>query len=127
MIPLVEVPCNGCTACCRYQVLLDPSRGDDISSYEINEGPKGPSLKMVDGHCIYLKDGGCSIHDRAPATCRSFDCRLLYVDLPRSERRRGKATSDVNRDVLEAGRIRLGTLLSKTGPEGPVPVLRLRY
>jgi len=33
--------------------------------------------RKPNGDCIYLIDGKCSIHGRAPKVCRDFDCRDL--------------------------------------------------
>lgn len=112
---MTAVACNGCTACCRYRVALRPD--DDPSLYEtepfLDPVTKESQLvlKQVDGLCIYVVDAKCSIHGRAPVTCREFDCRHLFLDLPRSERRAGMSSNSVHREVLRAGRTRLGTLL----------------
>lgn len=29
----------------------------------------------LNGDCVYLGPGGCSIYDRRPILCRAFDCR----------------------------------------------------
>ena len=29
-------------------------------------------MRMVDGHCIALKDGKCTIYEKRPAVCRAF-------------------------------------------------------
>jgi hypothetical protein len=122
MIPLVSVPCNGCTACCRNDLLfLHPEMGDIAEDYETMpatnplNGRPGLALKhKPEGGCIYLGDAGCTIHDRAPAICREFDCRGFYLSFmeryDRGERRRMVARNYVSKDVIEAGRSRLHTL-----------------
>jgi hypothetical protein len=122
MIPLVNVPCNGCTACCQNDLLfLHPEMGDDAESYEtmaaVNplNGRKGLALKhKPEGGCIYLGEGGCTIHDRAPAICREFDCRRLYQSLmeetTRPERRRLLRNGLISKAMMDAGRSRLHTL-----------------
>jgi hypothetical protein len=110
------VPCNGCSACCRKDaVMLLPDEGDVLATYdyEIRDLPgvgSGPVLKKVDGHCVYLVDGKCSIWHRAPAICRIFDCRRFYLSHPRAERRRLVKLGALSRDVLDAGKARLHTL-----------------
>lgn len=114
-----SVPCHGCTACCRHDIImLHPEQGDIVESYEaepmINpiSGAHGYALKhRHDGACIYLVDGvGCSIHERAPAICREFDCRLMVLHFKRPELRRLVREGILGKDVIAAGRARLGTL-----------------
>lgn len=113
MIPLVKVPCNGCTACCRNDLLfLHPELGDIAASYQTQSavnpitGREGLALKhKPEGGCIYLGEEGCTIHDRAPAICREFDCRRFYLGFTdRAERRRLVRQGFVSKDVLDAGR-----------------------
>jgi uncharacterized protein len=122
MIPIVNVPCNGCTSCCRGDLIfLHPELGDFAPDYDTVEaynpltGRQGRALKhKADNTCIYLGDGGCTIHDRAPAICREFDCRRFYLSFmkryDRAERRRMVARNMVSKDVIEAGKARLHTL-----------------
>jgi uncharacterized protein len=122
MIERSNVPCNGCNACCQNDaIVLHPELGDDLSSYEhepyfhpINRGPCY-ILKHVDGHCIYLVDGACSIWERSPAICREFDCRKLFLSLDRTTRRRIVKDGLADKAVFEAGRKRLGTLDRRQG------------
>lgn len=104
---MAYVPCDGCTACCRGErVILAPS--DDPSTYltvpaELDDGT--PALMLdhkPNGDCIYLEDGGCSIHDRAPWACREFDCVKWWLATP--EACIELLTPDDHRgEVLEAG------------------------
>jgi len=107
------VPCNGCTACCRGEVIeLHPEQGDDVSAYETMQvrllGRDMTVLKLLpDGACVYLGEGGCTIHDRAPVICRVFDCRRFAMNIGnRAERRKAAAVSD----VVRAGLDRIRTL-----------------
>lgn len=96
-----SVPCNGCTACCQNDlIMLHPEHGDRPENYPggIREatnpvtGEHGYALiHKPGGGCHYVTDQGCSIHGRAPAVCREFDCRKLlknWLAIPRAERRR---------------------------------------
>lgn len=81
-----NVPCNGCTACCKTQKApLFPEYGDQTSRYlteptVMKDGTKRRMLKRKDnGECHYLGDSGCTIHDRVPWVCRRFDCRRLAL------------------------------------------------
>lgn len=83
------VPCNGCRQCCRGEVVyLHPERGDDTSQYHTRE-VFNPMTNMMglalmqrgNGDCFYLGVAGCTIHERAPAICRAFDCKAFYERL----------------------------------------------
>lgn len=113
-LPRANVPCNGCTACCRGEVVMLLPGRDDVESYEheIVTLPvgTGPVLKKVDGHCIYLADDRCSIHERAPTVCRVFDCRRWYLNHDRAARRRMARHGGVGAEIIDAGRARVDTL-----------------
>ena len=109
-----DVPCNGCTACCHSVIMLLPDGGDAVETYDheiktIAPGLTGPVLKQnADGSCIYLKDNACSIHERAPLICQSFDCRGWFLKFTRHERRKMMAQGgEYQRAIFEAGRARL--------------------
>jgi Fe-S-cluster containining protein len=85
-----KLDCNGCTACCKHDAIsIHPELGDIAANYE-TEPHFLPSLAK-DGvlmlkhkencDCIYLGDKGCTIHGKAPAICREFDCRKLVKGL----------------------------------------------
>lgn len=83
------MPCGACRQCCFHEhVFLHPERGDDPDAYRTKE-TFDPTVNMVrlelvkraDGSCTYLGPRGCTIHERAPSTCRKFDCKALYVRL----------------------------------------------
>ena len=112
-----DVPCNGCTACCRAEFIqLHPECGDDISKYitepAINPFTREPVLmlkhKPNNGACIYLGETGCTIHAERPYICRSFDCRLLFLRATAKEQREKKGK--LGERVMEEGRKRLHTL-----------------
>jgi uncharacterized protein len=111
-----HVPCNGCTACCKNEVLvLEPENGDDVDSYEhetvphpITGEPAIALKRQANGDCVYLGPTGCTIHERAPAQCREFDCRELFVSFTRKERRQiERVNGQKARDIFAAGRQRL--------------------
>lgn len=118
--PPVDVPCNGCTLCCRRDmIMILPEEGDDLESYEheIRTIPGVGSIATVkkgaNGFCIYLGENGCTIHERAPTICKTFDCRDLYRMKTRHERRRLIATGMASKAVFDAGRERLHTLVER--------------
>jgi hypothetical protein len=116
----VSVPCNGCTLCCRHDlIVLKPSMGDDPSAYDcVPLSPKdvGPlaalqppedsrwRLRQVGGRCVYATPKGCRIHDRAPVVCREFDCRRMVRSLPASTLKRLVRQGAYNKDVVSRGR-----------------------
>jgi uncharacterized protein len=117
-----NVPCNGCTACCRNDmIVLHPECGDDVSAYQHHKetcpltGAQVPVLdKKADRTCVYLGDRGCTIWDRAPTVCREFDCRLFYTEIDRRLRKHLLRQGMVGKEVLKAARERLS-------PSSPVP------
>jgi len=85
-----DVPCNGCTACCRgtddweWYLLFDDL--DEVTRAFANglapvfrvppferegrwEMPRG------DNRCLYLGESGCEAYDVRPRMCKEFDCR----------------------------------------------------
>lgn len=115
------IPCDGCVQCCRNdQVILHPEAGDDLSFYQWE--PIGsalypdravPALKRdpATGDCVYLTEGGCSIHARRPAVCRRFHCARTALALEQVSRRTRKILlrrGDVfDAELLARGRDRL--------------------
>jgi hypothetical protein len=68
-----DVPCEGCTACCRNVIMLLPEEGDNVASYDSEPVPNrhggvaGYILRQrEDGACVYLGDRGCTIYERRP-------------------------------------------------------------
>jgi Fe-S-cluster containining protein len=82
-----DVPCNGCTACCTSSqfVHIAPDETDTlayISSDLLFPAPGLPPGHVLlgydeHGHCPMLIDGGCSIYEHRPRTCRTYDCRVF--------------------------------------------------
>jgi hypothetical protein len=122
-VEVAHVPCNGCTACCRWELIfLMPECGDDPSMY-LTEPAWNPVSQREgyalqhkeDGSCIYLGEKGCTIHDHAPIICKEFDCRLWYLSIPRAERRRREKAGITTREVMKAGMLRAKTLFDDKG------------
>jgi uncharacterized protein len=82
-----DVPCGPCTACCTSSqfVPIGPDEVDTLAHvpaellFPIPRMPKGHVLLGYDerGHCPMLVDGGCSIYEHRPRTCRTYDCRVF--------------------------------------------------
>ncbi len=82
-----DVPCNGCTACCRSSqfVHIGPDETETLSRIPpqlLFPAPRMPAGHVILGYdeqgcCPMLGDGGCSIYEHRPRTCRTYDCRVF--------------------------------------------------
>jgi len=82
-----DVPCGTCTACCTSSqfVHVAPDETDTLAHiprdllFRAPGLPAGHLLMGYDerGHCPMLRDGGCSIYEHRPRTCRTYDCRVF--------------------------------------------------
>ena len=117
-IEQTEVPCGGCTECCRSNqgLFLHPEQGDDVESYQhqVAADRAGKPVFLLattaSGACVYLGPSGCTIYHRRPLLCRSFDCRKHYLILPRQDRDNLVRLGLSSRAVFNAGRARVKTL-----------------
>lgn len=121
MIPnsQTEVPCNTCVECCRSKqaLILVPAQGDDVQSYQYSVAAHPDTGEPVyllatkeNGECVYLGPSGCTIYERRPLLCRSFDCRKHYLILPRQDRDNLVRLGLSSRVVFNAGRARVKSL-----------------
>lgn len=116
------VPCNGCTACCRgdQAVELNADHGDDPDLYGPENlaiqffGKSGRSgvvlMRRPNGDCTFLRKGRCTIYEKRPAACRSFDCRRIRAAVTRDQRRTMVQERLFTREVFAAARDRMHTL-----------------
>lgn len=80
---LPPLACNGCTRCCDGEIellsdgdsRLNGAPGDDLDAYETVRRGDLTFLKRVNGRCVYLGEGGCTIQASKPHVCRIYDCR----------------------------------------------------
>ena len=81
-----DVPCNGCTACCRSSQFVHIARTEadalaHIPTQLLFPAPQQPDELVMGyderGHCPMLVDDQCSIYDHRPQACRTYDCRVL--------------------------------------------------
>lgn len=114
-----NVPCNGCTACCRGDAIsIHPELGDVAEDYQTvphfvpQMAAEGVVMLAHDAdlNCVYLTENGCSIHGRAPALCREFDCRKLAARLGYTKARKLAARGAVDMHVYRMGVARMGSL-----------------
>lgn len=115
------VHCDGCTECCRsgQGLILHPEDGDDVASYRhVKLGHRTDGTEVLAlatderGACVYVGEQGCTIYERRPVLCRTFDCRKHYLILPREDRDNLVRLKLSSRAVFNAGRARLKTLSS---------------
>ena len=111
-----KVPCNGCRECCKGDaIFLHPENGDDPRQYRCHPDRNpitGRTAWVLDRHpdtnwCVYLGPDGCTIHGRAPAICREFDCRVFFLRFTRVERKEMVRSGNVGRAVFDAGKAKL--------------------
>ena len=82
-----DVPCDGCTACCRSSMFIhiEPDEVDTLAHIPkqlLFPAPRRPHGHVVlghdeQGHCPMLVDDACSIYEHRPRTCRTYDCRVF--------------------------------------------------
>ena len=82
-----DVPCGGCTACCRSSqfVHIGPDEADALAHipaellFPAPRMPSGHVLMGYDerGRCPMLTNDGCSVYEHRPRTCRTYDCRVF--------------------------------------------------
>jgi uncharacterized protein len=81
-----NVPCNGCTACCRSSqfVTIGPDESDTLAAIPpdlLFPAPGLPRHVLLGyderGHCPMLTDDGCSVYEHRPRACRTYDCRIF--------------------------------------------------
>jgi Fe-S-cluster containining protein len=82
----MDVPCDGCTACCRSRqfVHIEPDEIDTVARIPPQLLAQAPGLPHGNlllgydqrGHCPMLVDDRCSIYDHRPRACRVYDCRV---------------------------------------------------
>ena len=113
------VPCGRCTLCCQRELLyVHPELGDDPEDYETQEIDAGEGETVLalaqkpNGDCIYLeRHKGCTIHDKRPAVCKKFDCRVQYAITNNKDRRYFIGRGMMSKEVFDQGRRLLKTLI----------------
>ena len=82
----VDVPCDGCTACCTSGQLI-PVESDDrdalayLPADALVPMPGQPGQRVLrhddSGRCSQLTEAGCSVYLHRPRACRTYDCRIF--------------------------------------------------
>jgi hypothetical protein len=98
-------------------VRLEPE--DQAGEYQTEPHPYIPGALMIahkpNGECVYLKDGGCSIHDRAPSLCRIADCRSIAARFDFEAARSLHAIGRIDIRVWDQGRKLLDQMAGSPG------------
>ena len=82
-----EVPCDGCTACCRGSQFIHIEPDELATLARVPVALRVPAPGLAAGHvvmgydehgaCPMLVDDRCSIYDDRPRACRTYDCRVF--------------------------------------------------
>ncbi len=82
----VDVPCAGCTACCRSGKLI-PVEADELDTLALLPAdalvpmPGQPAARVLahdeSGRCRQLTPSGCAVYAHRPRACRAYDCRVF--------------------------------------------------
>jgi Fe-S-cluster containining protein len=134
----VDVPCHGCTACCRSGKLI-PVEDDEVDALAhlpadclvpMPGQPAGRFLRHDEsGRCSQLTAEGCSVYAHRPQACRSYDCRIfaaagLRADAPliaeQAARWRFSYASSISREHHAAVRVAAITLGFPGGLTSPI-------
>lgn len=81
------VECGECTACCSSSQFIPLRPEETVTLRRINKDILVPAPGLPQGHlllgydtsgrCPLLRNGGCSIYEHRPLTCRTYDCRMF--------------------------------------------------
>ncbi len=82
-----DVPCDGCTACCRASQFIHIEPDEVATLARVPASLRFPAPGLADGHvvmgydehgrCPMLVDDRCSIYEDRPRACRTYDCRVF--------------------------------------------------
>ncbi len=101
-----EVPCDGCTLCCKNDAVN--LVGEEVYEFEREACRTSPSGFCIahkpNGDCVYLGAHGCTIQDRKPSRCREMDCRLIAANMSRKEARELAQRRLFNMRIYQRGR-----------------------
>ncbi len=84
--PGMDVACGDCVGCCTSSYYIKVRAHETValsrigaSRLEPAPGGRGHMLMGYDerGHCFMFANGGCSIYQDRPETCRTYDCRVF--------------------------------------------------
>lgn len=72
----IDVPCGECVACCTsaQQIVVDD---DERGALPAHAAVDGVLATDANGACVLLVDGRCTVYERRPRRCRTYDCRIF--------------------------------------------------
>jgi len=83
----MDVACGDCRGCCTSSYFIkvrahEAATIEKIGADKLRAAPgstRGDLLMGYDaqGHCHMFANGGCSIYQHRPETCRTYDCRVF--------------------------------------------------
>ncbi len=83
----MDVACGDCRGCCTSSYFIKVRPHETAALAHIGEdklrpvpgSTNGNQLMGFDeqGHCFMFTNGGCSIYEHRPETCRTYDCRVF--------------------------------------------------
>lgn len=79
------VPCNGCTACCRWgsditahpPITMDEARALGLDEVVAMVDGSYVMPAKENGECVLLGPNGCTMWSLRPDSCKEFDCREM--------------------------------------------------
>jgi Fe-S-cluster containining protein len=86
--PGMDVACGDCVGCCTSSYFIKVRAHEHTALRRIGverlepargKAGSGDMLMGYDarGHCLMFSNGGCSIYQDRPETCRTYDCRVF--------------------------------------------------
>ncbi len=84
--PGMDVACGDCVGCCTSSYYIkvrahESAALERIGAARLEPAPGGKGHRLMGyderGHCHMFVNGGCSIYQDRPETCRTYDCRLF--------------------------------------------------
>ncbi len=81
----LDVPCKGCTACCRDPLMyvdVTDEEAQRLQTRRIDENGRLEVARKPNGECVYLIDNKCTIYAQRPNACRKYDCRFALLGAP---------------------------------------------
>jgi Fe-S-cluster containining protein len=83
----MDVACGTCVGCCTSSYFVkvrahEKAALEHIGSDNLRPVPGATNGNMLmgfdeQGHCFMFANGGCSIYQHRPETCRTYDCRVF--------------------------------------------------
>ena len=83
----MDVACGDCVGCCTSSYFIkvrahETAAIERIGADNLRPVPGSNNGNMLmgfdaQGHCFMFANGGCSIYQHRPETCRTYDCRVF--------------------------------------------------